>query len=69
MTGFSEDDHITPQSYIARTKEEILKARSSKYCPVALNKIGNEIKESKGNFVYSRFAMSHSRISEKSHYR
>lgn len=51
VTGFSEDDHITPQSYIARTKEEILKARSSKYCPVALNKIGNEIKESKGNFV------------------
>ena len=37
VTAFSETDHVTPISYIARTKEDILKARSSKYCPVSLN--------------------------------
>lgn len=42
VTGYKED-HITPYSYIARTREEIINARSSKYCPVALNKVGNEI--------------------------
>lgn len=51
VTGFSENDHITPVSYIARTKEDVLRARSSKYCPVALNKIGNEIKASEGRYV------------------
>ena len=42
VTGYTEDG-ITPYSYIARSREEIIKARSSKYCPVALNKVGNEI--------------------------
>lgn len=51
VTGFSEHDHITPVSYIARTKEEVLKARGSKYCPVALNKVGNEIRNSEGKYV------------------
>lgn len=51
VTGFSENDHITPVSYIARTKEDVLKARSSKYCPVSLNKVGNEIKNSEGKYV------------------
>ena len=51
VTGFSDEDHLTPASYIARTKEEILKARSSKYCPVALNKVGNEIKNTNGKYV------------------
>ena len=50
VTGFSEDN-ITPISYIARTKDDILKAKSSKYCPVALNKVGNEIKKSDGKYV------------------
>ena len=50
VTGYLED-HITPSSYIARTKEEILNAKSSKYCPVALNKIGNEIKNSEGKYI------------------
>ena len=51
VTGFSDKDNITPVSYIARTKEEVFKARSSKYCPVALNKVGNEIKNSEGKYV------------------
>lgn len=45
------DDHITPISYIARTADEVINARSSKYCPVALNKIGNEIARSEGKYV------------------
>ena len=51
VTGFDEKDHITPVSYIARTKEEVLNARSSKYCPVALNKVGNEICQLEGKYV------------------
>ncbi len=47
VTGFAED-HITPISYIAKTKEEVLAARSSKYCPVALNKVGNDIVNADG---------------------
>ncbi len=50
VTGFCKDN-ITPISYIARTKDEVLKAKSSKYCPVALNKVGNEIKKSDGKYV------------------
>ena len=51
VTSFSEKDHLTPLSYIARTKEDVLKARSSKYCPVALNKVGNEIVKSEGKYI------------------
>lgn len=51
VTGFSDKDNVTPVSYIAKTKDEVLKARSSKYCPVALNKVGNEIKNSEGRYV------------------
>lgn len=51
VTGFSEKDHLTPVSYIARTKDEVIRARSSKYCPVALNKVGNEIADSEGKYV------------------
>lgn len=50
VTGYG-DDHITPISYIARTADEVINARSSKYCPVALNKVGNEIARSEGKFV------------------
>lgn len=50
VTRFA-DDHITPYSYIARTKDEVIAARSSKYCPVSLNKIGNEIANSQGRYV------------------
>lgn len=51
VTGFSKEDHITPVSYLAKTKEELLLAKSSKYCPVSLNRIGNEISQSKGKYV------------------
>lgn len=48
VTGYG-DDHITPHSYIARTRDDVIKARSSKYCPVALNKVGNEIVKTEGS--------------------
>lgn len=51
VTAFSEQDRITPVSYIARTREEVLRAKSSKYCPVALNKVGNEIVKTDGRYV------------------
>lgn len=51
VTAFSETDHITPISYIAKTKDDILKARSSKYCPVALHNVGNQIKNSVGKYI------------------
>ena len=50
VTGYDKD-HLKPKSYIARTKEEIIAARSSKYCPVALNKLGDEIAQSEGKYV------------------
>lgn len=51
VTGFSETNPLSPISYIARTKEDIVRARSSKYCPVSLNKVGNEIKNSEGKYI------------------
>lgn len=51
VTSFSDSDHISPVSYIARNKNDILRGRSSKYCPVALNKVGNEIVQSEGRYV------------------
>ena len=45
-------DHITPISYIARNREDVVRARSSKYCPVSLNKVGNEIAKQKfGKYI------------------
>lgn len=51
VTAFSPHDHITPHAYIARTKNEILQARGSKYCPVSMNKIGNIVRESTGRYI------------------
>lgn len=51
VTAFSNKDHLTPVSYIAKSKEDILNAMGSKYCPVALNKVGNEICQQGGRYV------------------
>ena len=51
VTAFSNKDHLTPVSYIAKTKEDVLNAMGSKYCPVALNAIGNEICKLGGRYV------------------
>lgn len=50
VTAFGED-HITPVSYIAKKREELIAARSSKYCPVSLKGIGNTISQSEGKYV------------------
>jgi coenzyme F420 hydrogenase subunit beta len=37
VTRMRRDDPLTPEPFIARTREEILSASGSKYCPVAAN--------------------------------
>ena len=51
VTRFSSRDNITPETFIARTREELISARSSKYCPVSMQSIRKQIKESYGKFI------------------
>ncbi len=51
VTGFESDDLMKPQSYIATTRQEILDAKSSKYCPVSLNGMTGQLKEKDGKFI------------------
>ena len=51
VTGFESENPMKPYSYIATTKEDILKGRSSKYCPVALNGMATEIKNQLGKYI------------------
>ena len=51
VTRFSEKDHLTPEPFIARTKEELISARSSKYCPVSMLGIRKQVLESAGKYV------------------
>ena len=43
VTRMRRDDPLTPEPFIARTREEILSAAGSKYCPVAVNTVLAEI--------------------------
>lgn len=51
VTRFSVQDNITPETFIARTKEELISARSSKYCPVSMQGIRKQIRESEGKYI------------------
>lgn len=51
VTKFSSNDNITPEAFIARTKEELISARSSKYCPVSMQGIRKQVREAEGKFV------------------
>lgn len=51
VTRFSSSDPMSPKSFIATTREEILTAKSSKYCPVALNGIIKNIQKFEGKVV------------------
>ena len=51
VTRFSTKDNITPEPFIARTKEELISARSSKYCPVSMQGIRKQIREADGKYV------------------
>lgn len=52
VVGFKKSHSSTPRTYIAKTKEEILAGKSSKYCPVSLHE-GLDIlkRESTGQYV------------------
>lgn len=39
VTRFSEKDHITPEPFIARNRDDLMSARSSKYCPVSMEQV------------------------------
>ncbi len=49
VTKFDNKNPLMVSSYIAKTKEEIIAARSSKYAPVTLNHIVQDIKNSFGS--------------------
>ena len=51
VTRFSIKDNITPEAFIARSKEDLITARSSKYCPVSMQNIRTQIRESEGKYV------------------
>ena len=51
VTRFRADSPMTPQPFIARTKEEILSGRSSKYCVVSMEGILSEIKQKPGKYI------------------
>lgn len=51
VTAFDPTKELLVNSYIARTREEILNAKSSKYAPVTLNKAASEIKSSEGKYI------------------
>lgn len=46
LTRMNEDNPLEPEPFIARTKEEIIEASGSKYCPVPANEKLREILES-----------------------
>lgn len=51
VTKFSEDDHITPQTFIARSSGELYLAKSSKYCPVSMQGIRKQIRDAEGKYI------------------
>lgn len=51
VTKMSKDNPLEPESFIARTKEDIISASKSKYCPVPANIVLKEILEEEGKFA------------------
>lgn len=51
VTGMSKDRPLEPNPFIARTKDEILSAAVSKYCPVPLNRVLKKIMNEEGKFA------------------
>jgi coenzyme F420 hydrogenase subunit beta len=54
VTRMKKDKPLEPEPFIARTKEEIIEASKSKYCPVPANSVLKEILESEDG---ERFAV------------
>lgn len=53
VTRMKKDEPLEPEPFIARTKEEIIEASKSKYCPVPVNTVLREILWSKKNERYA----------------
>ena len=51
VTGNSSLNPLDSHTYIARTSEDILRAKGSKYSPVSMNGIISEIKGSSGKYI------------------
>lgn len=51
VTRMQRDRPLRPESFIARTPEEVLSAMGSKYCPVAAGTALKEILESEGRYA------------------
>lgn len=49
VTGFDNNQPYMNRSFLARTKDDILKAKSSKYAPVSLFDMASEIKNDSGS--------------------
>ncbi len=51
VVGWDNNNPMSPRTYIARNRDEIIAARSSKYCVVSYEGIVNEIKQNEGKYV------------------
>lgn len=51
VTRMKEDNPLLSETFIARTKEEIIEASKSKYCPVAINAGLKQILKEKGKYA------------------
>lgn len=51
VTGFQKQDVMKPRVYIARSRQEVLEGKSSKYCVVSMDGIAAQIKRTFGKYV------------------
>ncbi len=51
VTRMRRDQPLRPEPFLARTKEEILAAAGSKYCPVAADAVLNEVLQGEGRIA------------------
>jgi coenzyme F420 hydrogenase subunit beta len=52
VTRMRGDSPLLPESFIARTKEEIVSASKSKYCPTSTNEVLKQILKADGKFAF-----------------
>jgi len=52
VTRLNSKNHLLPETYIATSKDEIVDASKSKYCPVPSNLSINEIRKFKGKLAF-----------------
>lgn len=52
VTRFSHNNPLLPETFIARSAQEIIQAKGSKYCPVSANKILSDAMNSGGKYAF-----------------